>query len=87
MNDFFAGVVSMGFLIIAVFFFRFWRESRDRLFAFFAGAFLLMALDHPVIAFLENGNEFKVLPYAIRLLAYAIILAGIVDKNFRHTKS
>ena len=87
MDDFFAGVVSMGFLIVAVFFFRFWRESRDRLFAFFAVAFLLMAADHPVIAFLENGNEVNVLPYVIRLLAYAIILAGIVDKNLHHTKS
>ena len=29
----------MGFLTAAVFFFRFWRESRDRLFLLFASRF------------------------------------------------
>jgi len=83
MNEFITGFASMGFLVAAGFFFRFWRESRDRLFAFFAAAFFLMTVNHPVSMFLENGNNMNVLPYVIRLLSYAIILVGIIDKNLR----
>ncbi len=83
MNDFIAGAVAMGFFVAAGFFFRFWRESRDRLFAFFAVAFFLMTINHPIVAFFEHGNEFTLLPYVIRLLSYGIILVGIIDKNLR----
>ena len=76
----------MGFLVIAGFFFRFWNESRDRLFIFFAAAFVLLGLNGPLVVLLgESGARFALTPYLIRLLAYAIILAAIVDKNLRRT--
>jgi hypothetical protein len=70
MADFLSGAVSMGFFIAAGFFFRFWRESRDRLFAFFATAFFLMALDHPGTTWIGHGYNLTVLPYIVRLLSY-----------------
>lgn len=73
----------MGFFVAALFFTRFWRESRDRLFGFFATAFLLMAFDRPGTTWIGQGYDLTVLPYIIRLLAYAIILIAIIDKNFR----
>lgn len=73
----------MGFFIAALFFTRFWRESRDRLFIFFAAAFLLMALDRPGTNLIGSDFSTDILPYIIRLLAYAIILIAIIDKNLR----
>ncbi len=81
-RDFFIGVIAMGFLIAAAFFFRFWRESGDRLFAFFAIAFLLMAITRPLLVASEESG---ILPYALRLASYALILSAIVDKNLRRT--
>lgn len=85
MNDFCTGLISMGFLVAAAFFLRFWRESRDRLFAFFSAAFFLMALNRRFTGLVENETSSDMTPYLIRLLAYLIILAAIIDKNFRRT--
>lgn len=84
-HDFIKGAIAMGFLVVAGFFLRFWRESRDRLFVFFAASFLLMALNRPFLAFLGEDNETNLTPYLIRLAAYALIIIGIVDKNLRRT--
>jgi hypothetical protein len=78
-RDFIGGIIAMGFLVAAGFFLRFWQESHDRLFAFFAVAFLLMALNR----WLLGGGEDTLLPYLIRLASYAIIMIAIVDKNLR----
>lgn len=76
-RQFVEGAISMGLLIGSGFFFRFWRESRDRLFMFFALSLLLQSLNRAV------GNEDTLVPYLIRVFAYAIIIIGIVDKNLR----
>jgi hypothetical protein len=78
-HDFMRGALAMGLLVGASFFFRFWRESRDRLFAFFAVALLLMSVNRSL-----NAEE-SLVPYLIRLLSYLIIIVGIVDKNVRRT--
>src|SRR5688572_13722616 len=44
MSTFVAGLLVMGYAVAALFFLRFRRETRDRLFAFFAAAFALLAL-------------------------------------------
>ncbi|HEX3890690.1 MAG TPA: DUF5985 family protein [Verrucomicrobiae bacterium] len=84
-HDFIKGAIAMAFLIVASFFFRFWRESRDRLFGFFAAAFFLMAVNRPVLVFLGEDNDTNLTPYLIRLASYAIIIIAIVDKNVRRT--
>ena len=41
-----AGILAAGYAIAALYFFKFWRRTGDRLFAFFAVAFaLLVALN------------------------------------------
>ena len=37
--DFLSGAVTLGFLVAATFFLRFWRRTHDRLFIAFAAAF------------------------------------------------
>ena len=45
MIDFLSGAVTLGYLVGAAFFVAFYRKTRDRLFAAFAAAFLLFAVN------------------------------------------
>lgn len=78
-HDFIKGAIAMGLLVGAAFFLRFWRETHDRLFIYFAIALLFMAVNRP----LDTNNT--IVPYVIRLCTYVIIILGIVDKNLRRT--
>lgn len=84
-HDFIRGAVAMGFLIISAFFLRFWRQSRDRLFALFAVAFILLATNRILLTIFHEDREYSPTLYIVRLLAFLIILLAIVDKNLRKT--
>jgi hypothetical protein len=79
--DFVSGATMVAALVVAVLFFRYWRQTHDRLFLGFAGGFLVFAVSRLILAFLEEDDEGRVFVYALRLLAFALILAAIVDKN------
>jgi hypothetical protein len=76
---FLSGCLTMAYAVVGFFFLRFWRTSRDRLFAFFAAAFWLLAVQRAVIT-LMNVSE---LVYLLRALAFLVIIAAIIDKNRR----
>lgn len=82
MHQFLLGMVVMGCAVAGLFFLRFWRKTRDRLFLVFAVAFWLLGLSWTALAFMPHG-EARIAIYIVRLLAFAFILVGIVDKN-RH---
>jgi membrane-associated PAP2 superfamily phosphatase len=75
------GMLAAGYLIAALFFLRFWRDSHDRLFAFFAAAFGLLMVQRTLLALLRSMNDETSWIYLIRLLAYVLILIAIYDKN------
>ena len=78
---FIAGMVTMGFVISGLFFFRFWIRTRDRLFAIFGIAFCLMAVNEiftPPSVTAQNGFYYA---YLLRIAAYLLLIAGIVAKN------
>jgi hypothetical protein len=79
--DFLSGAVTLGFLVAATFFLRFWRRTRDRLFIAFAAAFALLALNQVLAAFLGAGDELTPYTYVLRVLGFVLILLAIVDKN------
>jgi hypothetical protein len=83
MIDFFSGAVTLGFLVAAGFFLRFWRQTADRLFLAFAVAFVLFALNQALASWLTVMIEPASLIYALRVLGFIIILGAIVDKNAR----
>ena len=62
-------------------FFRFRRESGDRLFAFFGAAFWVLALSWALLALINPSAETLPYVYAIRLLAFLLMIGGMVDKN------
>lgn len=79
MTAFVAGALMAGYLIVALFFLRFSRESGDRLFTIFAAAFFLLAVQR--YALFYYGEEALVWLYALRLVAFLLILFAIIDKN------
>ena len=83
MIEFFSGAVTLGFLVAAGFFVRFWRQTADRLFLAFALAFVLFALNQALSSWLTVVIEPTSLIYGLRVLGFVIILGAIVDKNAR----
>jgi hypothetical protein len=80
MNQLIDGALIMGLGAAGLFFFRFWRETRDRLFLFFGLAFFVLAANRLGLALTENPDGRDVL-YWVRFVAHSLILLAIVDKN------
>ena len=78
---FMLGAIVMGCVVAALFFLRFWRKTGDRLFALFAAAFGLLAVNWVALAFMSGDETLRTLLYGVRLVAFVMILAAIVDKN------
>jgi len=81
MNELIAGAIGMGFFVIALFFLRFWRGTRDRFFLYFALSFALEAAHRIVSALRFDDAEDTPWHYLVRLLAYGLILWAILEKN------
>lgn len=75
------GAIVMSCFVAALFFLDFWRQSRDRFFALFASAFLLLGISWLVSVLSDVAIEFNRSVYFIRLLAFLVIIAAVVDKN------
>ena len=71
----------MGYLVAGLFFLKFWKKSRDRLFSFFALAFFILAGQRFALALTTQNSEHTLFLYVVRLLAFLVILGAIVDKN------
>ena len=79
-NAYLDGIITFGHLTAGLFFFRFWKRTADRLFVMFASSFWLLGAIRVLTMFRTNEEH----PfYWLRLVAYLIILAAIVDKNLR----
>ncbi len=80
---FLLGIIATCSLAAALFFLRFWRETRDSLFLAFAVAFFIEGLNRTSTLILKQPNEYTPWVYVVRLFAFLIILAGILNKNRR----
>lgn len=76
-----SGAIVTGYLVAGLFFLRYWRQSRDRLFAIFAAAFWLLAVQRLALALTTQYFEDVTWLYGVRLLAFVLILLAIIDKN------
>ena len=77
------GALFASYSVAALFFLRFWASSRDRLFALFAAAFGILAVQRVALALTRTVIEDQSAFYLLRLLAFIIIIVAIVDKNRR----
>lgn len=83
LDGFIFGLIATTSLVAALFFLRFWRRTRDFLFASFAIAFLLQAATAVAMVFVPDANPDSFHPwiYLAQLCTYLVILAAIVRKN------
>jgi hypothetical protein len=78
-SQFLWGALAATCLFVGLFFLRFWNASRDRLFLAFAAGFWALGLHWVGFSIADSRTQ----PYylLLRLLAFAIIIAGVIDKN------
>jgi hypothetical protein len=75
------GILTAGYLALALFFAQFWRRSRDPLFATFSVAFVLMAANQALPILYNVAEENLAGFYLLRLFAFALIIVAILRKN------
>jgi uncharacterized membrane protein YoaK (UPF0700 family) len=81
MDQLMMGMIAMASWVAGLFFLRFWRDTRDRLFLIFAVAFWLLGGTRIALALMTERAEHEHL-YWVRLLAFVLILVAIIDKNW-----
>jgi hypothetical protein len=80
-GPFLLGAIAMGDLIAGLFFLRYWKVTEDRFFLYFAASFGIAAITRVLLLHTVPSSESEPLVYSLRLLSYAVILGGILDKN------
>jgi hypothetical protein len=81
LNLIISGAILMGYAVAGLFFLRFWRDTRDRLFLIFGSAFWILALQRLALVLTRDMLETQTGLYLVRLAAFLLILYAIVDKN------
>ena len=81
------GVLAMSTLVAAMFFLRYWRTTRDRLFAFFAVAFVAMSAQWTASALAGTDEVHHAYLLLLRVCAFLSIIVGILDKNRRDRRA
>jgi Family of unknown function (DUF5985) len=81
MAIFFDGAIAFGYAVAGLFFLRFWRDSREALFGYFAVAFWMFAINYAVLGLIPLADEKRPYVFVIRLIGFAAILWGIAAKN------
>lgn len=80
LNFFLSGALCAGFWVLALFFLKFWRGTRDQLFGLFTLAFFLLGFER-IVMYLTSSNEFRPYVFLIRLVAFCLIIFGFIQKN------
>jgi uncharacterized membrane protein HdeD (DUF308 family) len=81
MNAVMTGAVAMAALLAALFFLRFWRQTRDNFFLLFSIAFAIDAVSRFVLALTHVSDETEPYFYVPRLITFGLIIVAIVLKN------
>ena len=81
MNQFLWGALSTLGAIAAVFFWKFWRKTRDSLFLALAAGFGVLALHWLTLGLFNPSSETRQYWYLPRFAAFALILWGVIRKN------
>ncbi len=76
-----SGALVAGYVVAALFFLRFRRDTGDRLFLAFAVAFAILAGQRAALAIIPSSGRSDIIIYGMRLLAFVLILIAILDKN------
>jgi hypothetical protein len=83
MTDFLAGAVVALSGVASLYFWRFRRQTGERFFGLFALAFATLAVSYGFQAAGDHASEFRPHVFLIRLAAFGLIIAAIVENNRR----
>jgi hypothetical protein len=78
---FLLGFIAACSLVAALFFLRFWRTTRDKLFLGFAAFFLIECGTCVVVPNMDHPNVGNPWLFLLRLLAALAVLGAIMGKN------
>jgi hypothetical protein len=81
MNQMLWGASAALSVVAAVHFFKFWKRTRDSLFLALAAGFATLGLHWAALGVLNPGDETRHYLYVLRFAAFALIIAGVVNKN------
>ncbi|HEY8194478.1 MAG TPA: DUF5985 family protein [Hyphomicrobium sp.] len=87
LNSVMLGAAAMASCVAAIFFLRFWRQSRDTLFLCFAIAFAIDAATRLMLGLGHVSDEQQPFFYLARLAAFCLIIFAIVQKNWPRRRS
>jgi uncharacterized membrane protein HdeD (DUF308 family) len=79
---FLLGVIATSSITAGIFFLKFWKHTRDSLFLAFGLAFIIEGLNRMAVLTVSHPNEGSPWIYLVRLLAFLLILAAILRKNY-----
>ncbi|HVE51857.1 MAG TPA: DUF5985 family protein [Ramlibacter sp.] len=81
MEQMLTGAIAAGWLIAGLFFFRFWRHTRDPFFLWFALSFWIESGNRVALGMIAGAGEANPAFYGLRVVAYGLILLAIWQKN------
>lgn len=85
MIDLLVGMIAMASAVAGLFFLRFWKNTGDRFFLYFAASFFLEAANRIAAEMMGIVREAAPEYYLVRLISYGLILWAIAEKNWpRH---
>ncbi|NUP13122.1 MAG: hypothetical protein HOW73_44340 [Polyangiaceae bacterium] len=87
MLEFLHGALAALLATVGMFFLRFYLTSRDRLFLFFSLAFFFFCANYVGLGIAKTSLESRHYVYVLRLVAFILIIVGILDKNRRERAS
>lgn len=80
------GALAALSLVAGIFFFKFWRKTRDSLFLAFAASFTIRAFNDAGRASMAHPNEGALWSYMINIGSSLLILIAIATKTFNRKK-
>ena len=87
MATFLSGMITAGFVVAALFFFRFWRRTGDSLFMIFALSFLLFAISQSLSVSFNFLHDDSTGVYILRFFGFGFLLVAIARKNITKPKA
>jgi uncharacterized membrane protein HdeD (DUF308 family) len=79
---FLVGVISACSFLAGLYFLKFWNRTHDSLFLCFSIAFFIEGVNRVATLHVQHPNEGNPWTYVVRLVAFIIILGGILEKNY-----
>jgi hypothetical protein len=76
-------MIMMGFVVASLFFARFYRDTRDRIFLLFAVSFALLGIERFVFVWSGARDRTETTPeiYLFRCVAFLLIILAVLGKN------